>query len=334
MPSGFVSAGNWIIDHVKLIHAWPSEETLSNILSEFKGTGGAPYNVLLGLRAFDSSIPLTGVGVIGDDADGDFIENDLRTRNIDFHLRRSANLPTSYTDVMTVQSTGRRTFFHNRGGNAEFVPDDIPWDNLEARYFHFGYLLLLDAMDAEDPEYGTPAARVLATARAKGMITSVDVVSESGDRFARISRPALPHTDLLICNEIEAGRIAGIELRPGGAYARERLHEAAETLLGMGVNVGVVIHAVEGGYALMKSGEEAYQPSLKLPPGYIAGGAGAGDAFCTGFLYGTHEDWPLQRRLLLAVCAAAANLSDPTCTGGIRGLDETLELGIMYRPEG
>ena len=74
---GIAAAGNWIIDHVKLIDVWPSEETLCNILDERRGSGGAPYNVLLDLHALDPSLPLTAIGVLGQDADGDFIEHDL-----------------------------------------------------------------------------------------------------------------------------------------------------------------------------------------------------------------------------------------------------------------
>jgi hypothetical protein len=51
-------------------------------------------------------------------------------------------------------------------------------------------------------------------------------------------------------------------------------------------------------------------------------------------LLGLHEAWDLQRCLLTGVCAAAASLSDPTCTGGMKPLAviETLKKKYGVRP--
>lgn len=327
---GIAAAGNWIVDNVKIIDTWPEQETLANILDERKGTGGAPYNVLMDLAAMQAPFPLTAIGVLGCDADGDDIERKMRGREVSCLFRRSEKLKTSYTDVMTVRGTGRRTFFHNRGANAELAPQDVPLDELDCRIFHLGYLLLLESMDADDAEYGTAAARLLAEARMRGIHTSVDVVSEASDRFQRIARPALPHIDTLICNEIEGGLIAGIDIRPGDALDRGTMSRAAATLLELGVNETVVLHAPEGGYARDKAGREWFRRSLRLPPGYIQGSAGAGDAFCAGYLFGAHEGWAMEERLTLAVCAAAASLSDPTCSAGMCPLNEVLALAEQY----
>jgi sugar/nucleoside kinase (ribokinase family) len=89
----------------------------------------------------------------------------------------------------------------------------------------------------------------------------------------------------------------------------------------------VVIHAPEGGYARLKTGEETFVRSLILPEGFIQGAAGAGDAFCAGYLLGLHEAWPMEKRLALAVRAAAASLTHPTCTAGMRPLAELWKMG-------
>ena len=69
---------------------------------------------------------------------------------------------------------------------------------------------------------------------------------------------------------------------------------------------------------------------MKLPPKYIAGTAGAGDAFCAGVLYGLHEDWGLQRCLLTGVCIAAASLAEATCTAGVKSLSTSLGLARKF----
>jgi sugar/nucleoside kinase (ribokinase family) len=160
----------------------------------------------------------------------------------------------------------------------------------------------------------------------------VDVVSEDSDRFARIVTPALKYVDYCILNEIEAGKTAGFKIRqPDGTLDTVSLRHAAGALLQQGVRELVVIHFPEGGFARTRKGEDVWQSSLNLPDKYIAGTAGAGDAFCAGVLLGLHEGWELKRCLEAGVCAAAASLSEPTCTGGMKPLAACLALAKKYK---
>jgi len=329
---GLLAGGNWIIDQVKLIDVYPQPEQLGNIRGQSQGTGGAPYNVLIDLARVGAPFPLMAAGLVGQDVLGDQILADCRRHRIDVrHLTKTSRAPTSYTDVMTEQAQGRRTFFHARGANALWRGDALDFAKLRPRIFHLGYLLLLDALDQSDPRYGTKAARLLAQAQAAGVKTSVDVVSEDSDRFSRIVTPALKHVDYCILNEIEAGKTTGFHIRmPEGRLDLAALKAAAGALLAQGVRELVVIHFPEGGYARTRNGTEVWQPALKLPVGYIAGTAGAGDAFCAGVLLGLHEQWELQRSLLTGVCLAAASLSHPTCTAGVKSLKAALALAKKH----
>ena len=232
---------------------------------------------------------------------------------------------------MTEQGHGRRTFFHARGANALWRADDVDFERIPPRIFHLGYLLLLDMLDQPDTKFGTKAARLLAAAQAAGVKTSVDVVSEDSDRFARIVNPALKHVDYCILNEIEAGKTTGFKIRePNGRLDLVALRHAAGALLQQGVREVVVIHFPEGAFARTRKGEDVWQSSLKLPPNYIGGTAGAGDAFCAGVLIGLHENWELGRSLLTGVCVAAASLADATCTAGVRSLSSSLALARKF----
>src|SRR6266436_5430660 len=202
---GLLSGGNWIVDQVKLIDVYPQPEQLGNIRAQSQGTGGAPYNVLVDLAKSGAPFPLFAAGLVGDDALGEHILDDCRSHKIDVRfLGRTSKAPTSYTDVMTEQGHGRRTFFHARGANAHWRGDDLDFRKTRPRIFHLGYWLLLEALAHHDSRFGTKAARLLAGARAAGVKTSVDVVSEDTDRFARIVNPALKQVDYCILNEIEA----------------------------------------------------------------------------------------------------------------------------------
>ncbi len=329
---GILAGGNWIIDQVKIIDVYPEPEKLGNILSQSQGTGGGPYNVLIDLAKSGVSFPLFGAGLVGKDALGEQILADCRQHKIDTHwLTQTNKAPTSFTDVMTERGTGRRTFFHARGANALWDGAALNFKKSRARIFHLAYLLLLDGLDLPDETFGTKTAKLLSQAQAAGMKTSVDVVSEDSARFARVVGPALKYTDYCILNEFEAGKTTGFKLRGAdGRLDTVTLRHAAGALLQQGVKELVVIHFPEGAFARNRRGEDVWQAALKLPAKYIAGTAGAGDAFCAGVLLGLHEGWELQRCLLTGVCIAAASLSDPTCTAGVKSLASSLALAKKF----
>jgi sugar/nucleoside kinase (ribokinase family) len=329
---GILAGGNWIIDQVKLIDVYPKPEQLGNIQGQSEGTGGAPFNVLMDLAKSGAPFPLLGAGLVGKDALGAEILRICREQKIDTrHINTTQTAPTSYTDVMTEAKGGRRTFFHARGANALWKGEDLNFQRVKPRIFHLGYLLLLDSLDKPDAKYGTAAARLLAKAQAAGVKTSVDVVSEESDRFAKIVNPALKHVDYCILNEIEAGNTTGFKIRqPNGELNSTALRRAAGALLQSGVRELVTIHFPEGAFAQTRSGQDVWQSSLKLPNDYIAGTAGAGDAFCAGMLYGLHENWDLKRCLFTGVCLAAASLADPTCTAAVGPLSKSLALSKKF----
>jgi sugar/nucleoside kinase (ribokinase family) len=332
--SGVLAGGNWIIDQVKMVDVYPQREQLANIRSQSQGTGGAPFNVLVDLARMKAPFALSAAGLVGKDMLGEEILAICKKHKIDTKLLAATNqAPTSYTDVMTELGNGRRTFFHQRGANALWAAEDLKFSRTKARIFHLGYLLLLDALDEPDKTLGTRAARLLSQAQEAGLKTSVDVVSEDSDRFAKVVSPALKYVDYCILNEIEAGKTTGFKIRQAdGTFDRVSVKHAAGALLQMGVKEVVVIHFPEGAFARTRKGEDFWQSSLNLPPKYIAGTAGAGDAFCAGVLFGLHEAWELNKCLLTGVCAAAASLSDPTCTNGMVELSACLALARKYRP--
>ena len=328
---GILGAGNWIVDHVKLIDAWPHQDTLANIISESRGTGGSPCNILIDLAKLGTDFPLIGAGIIGQDEPGDWILETCKNVGVSTAMiQRTIDQPTSYTDVMTVASTGRRTFFHQRGANTLFDVDSICLDNCDAKIFHLGYLLLLDKLDQPSPEFGTRAAELLQNASKLGFITSVDVVSEESCRFARIVLPALPYLDIIFLNEFEAGQALSVKIRQGDKIDVAVLLKSAETLLAAGVRRWVIIHFPEGALAISRNGQRLFQPSLKMPPNQIAGAVGAGDAFAAGLLLGYHDELTMKDCLVNGVCAAAASLRHPSTSGSVENISACLALGNEF----
>lgn len=325
---GIAVAGNMIVDILYPITGIPKPGELTTITDGIsRSSGGALCNVIVDLARLDPDLPLTALGRLGTDAEGDFVLEKLRVHtNIDAsHVRREGL--TSFTAVMADTVTKQRTFFHYRGANARFCEADIDWDSVDAKILHIGYILLLDALDEPDGEYGTKLARLLYTAQKRGIRTSIDVVSEAGDRFRRVVPPALRYTDYCVINEVEAEASTGVPLRGSdGALLVENLSEALRRLKELGVSRWVVIHSPEGGFGLDESGGYVALKSLPLQDGYIKGTVGAGDAFCAGVLCGAYHGWTLEKAVELGIAAAACSLSESGATEGVRSVSEAMEL--------
>lgn len=330
--SGIVAAGNWIVDKTKIIDGYPTQDSLANIELEECNNGGGPFNILCDLAKLGATFPLQGVGLIGSDAEGDWVLDHCQAVGIDASLLgRHPTAPTSYTDVMTVRSSGRRTFFHQPGANRHLAAGHFDWPKMNARIFYLGYIGLLDALDAADPEHGTLAARVLHEAGKRGFLRVVDLVSVERPDYAEVVSPALPEIDILVCNEVEAERITGHATRDeSDRHLESGLRDAAQALLRGGVGRWVVIHLSEGAYARSTTGEEIWQGRVKLPKEQIVGAAGAGDAFAAGLLLGIHEDWKMPQSLQMGVCTAAASLRSASTSGGITSASESLSLGDVW----
>ena len=330
--TGLLAGGNWLVDHVKLLDAWPAQDALANITAVSAGNGGGPYNVLKDLARLGAPFPLAGIGLVGDDADGRAILADCAAHRLGTaQLRTVPGARTGNTDVMTVAATGRRTFFHDRGANALLAPEHFDFSAAREKIFHLAYLLLLTALDAPGPDGRARAAAVLARARAAGLRTSLDCVSASPEKFRATVAPVLPEVDILFCNDWEAEQLTGLALGRGTALDRPAVEKSARALVALGVREVALVHFPEGACACSAAaGEIFWQPAVRLPPAEIAGTAGAGDAFAAGVLLGLHEDWPLPRALELGVCAAAASLRHPTCSETVAPVAACLALGARF----
>lgn len=322
---GIIGVGNWLVDSIKFIDVYPTKGNLTNIHRVEEGLGGCAHNVLVDLAKLQSGLPLYAGGCIGRDAYGQMVLDAIEEHGLDgSSMVIRDDVATSYTDVMSeIGGTATRTFFHCRGANAALSPEMVLAADCPAKIFHLGYLLLLDQMDAEDPEYGVVAARVLKALQEKGYKTSVDVVSEESDRFRKIVLPCLKYTDYLIINEVEAGACCSDKLRDEqGNILIDKVEAAAVKLMEGGVGELCVIHFPEGGFAISKDGKPCYMPTDMLPLDQIVSSVGAGDAFCAGSLYAIHEGYDLESMLSFANACARFNLSSGTSTGGAPTLEQ------------
>jgi len=333
MGKGICFAGNMIVDCMYHCERYPKASELTHLYEGIEfSTGGSVCNSGLDFAKLDPDTRVMLSGIAGHDKQGDFMLEELsKYPNVDLsQVRRDGE--TSYTIVMNDESNKTRSFFVYDGAGLHYGEESIDWDNLDVDIFHIGYILLLPHLDEENAEYGSNMAKLLARVQSMGIRTSIDVVSETGDRFTRLVTPALKYTDYCIINEIEAQQTTGILLRDeNDVLHTENFKAALLKLKELGVKTWAVIHCPEIGAGLDENNNYYEMPSLKLPKGYIAGTTGAGDAFCSGVLVAAENNKGMEYALKLGACAAAQSLSQVSATGGVSTAEEALRLYELYK---
>lgn len=328
---GIVCGGCWIVDYNNSINHWPEQETLSVIVSRETRCGGPSHNLAVDLARLGAPFSLWGIGVVGDDDGGRLLLDACREHAIDHrHIRAVPGVCTSHTDVMTVQSTGKRTFFHHQGANALVAPSDFDFSDIPARILHLGAPGIHERMDSASGEDANGWVTVLRKARAAGLRTNLEMISGDPEILRRDTLPCLPYLDSLVINDFEAGALAGVEVVKDGVTSIEGARRAASILMTKGPMEVVVIHFPDGCVAASRDGRVLVLPSVQVPPEAIKGANGAGDAFAAGVLFGLHEAWSLEDSLRLALCSAASALRSVSTTGSVGTVKECLELGEKW----
>ncbi len=330
---GFVCCGSWAVDRIKLIDRWPEQEKLAQISGNDKQGGGSAHNLGVDIRKLDSTMPVDAIGLLGDDSDGDFLLKQAGAIGIDTtQLHRTDGAATSYTDVMSVTTTGRRTFFHHVGTNDLLTPDHFDFSATNCRVLHLGLLGLHRCLDNPWKEDANGWVTILKKAKSAGLDTNVELVTIEGERVRQACLPCLAYLDTLIVNDHEIGGLAAIPTVRDGQTDRIRCREAAQAVLEEGNMRLVAVHFPEGAICVAADGQVFESKSVPVPPEGIGSTVGAGDAFAAGMLYALHEGWPIRNALELAHAVAASSLRSQTAVGSVVDVDSCLEMAGLTRP--
>jgi sugar/nucleoside kinase (ribokinase family) len=329
--SGILCGGTCTVDRNKRIDHWPREEAVAEILEEARCGGGPALNVSVALRGLSAQLPIEVIGVVGDDDDGRFVRATIRDKGMETsRLLTIDRAPTSFTEVMAVLSTGRRTFFHRPGVSAFLSPDHFDFEGTRARLLHVGYPGLHEIMDGPWDDDSNGWVTVLKRAKAAGLETNLEFASVGPERITAIGRPCLPYLDHLIVNDAEIGGLAGVETVRHGVTDVDACRIAAASVLAAGAMQTVIVHFPLGAVAISRDGSTVDQPSVAVPPVEIVASNGAGDAFTAGVLFAIHENWPLEKALELGHAAGAASLRSLSTTESVIDHEACLALADRW----
>ena len=328
---GILTGGTWCADHNKLVSHWPSEEEVVEILSNDVRGGGSACNLAVDMKRLDADLPVSTIGLIGDDEDGKILLAEVDAAGIERSgLVVAKNGRTSYTDAFTTLTSGRRTHLYLPGTAAELKPDHFDFSSTNARILHLGLPGVHPRMDIAWGDDSNGWVTVLKEAKRAGVATNLELNSIAADKIAELVRPCLEHLDLLVVNDYEIAAVAGSAVKAGTEVNAKHCVEAARRVLELGAMQLVVVHFPRGAVALSTDGAEFSIPSVSVPSDAIQGTNGAGDAFAAGLIYGLHENWSIKDSILLGHASAAASMRGLGTTDTVVPWRECLGLASQW----
>src|SRR6202790_3918274 len=225
-----LSAGIIVADHVCTpIPRLPAAGHLVMADRMLLTIGGCAANAAVDLVKME--VPTAVVGRVGGDVFGRVVADMLRGHGVDVSaIAVSVQADTSQTLIVNVAGEDRR-FINTFGANAEFRAGDIPLDRVaRCRVLYVGGYLIMPNLNQEE------LIPVFAAARQAGARTVLDVATPGpADYLSRLDR-LLPHVDVFLPNDHEAGLITG---------ERDPLRQA-ETFHRMGAGTAIVTLGGDG----------------------------------------------------------------------------------------
>jgi sugar/nucleoside kinase (ribokinase family) len=228
--------------------------------------GGCGSNVAIGLCAL--GIPTALVGRIGDDDAAYLVNRYWRKVGLDTrYIRRMKGLPTG-TSVGLIDRDCQPRFVHTSGANKTLNPNALQIEKFirdGARSLHIGGFFVLPGL-----MQGNLDAK-LAQAHGHGILTSLDVVRSIRMADTALLWACMPHLDVFLCNQTEAGRLTG-ESEP---------KQAARALRSKGAGTVIVKLGSQGCLLACAGGVEQIEGEATVR---VVDTTGAGDAFAAGML--------------------------------------------------
>jgi len=258
------------------------------------------------------------VGVVGDDAFGQFMLQAMAARGVD--VSACTVDPTLPTGATVILSSGRdRAILTALGTIGALDIDDVP-DRLlaRARHLHLSCYYLQEKSRARFPAF-------FGAARRNGLTTSFDTNWDPTEQWDGGVLDLLEATDVFLPNEAEATRIARIA--DPEAAARSLAGHAGRDESDGGPIV-VVKQGADGALACRATGETTHVSAMPVDP---IDTTGAGDSFDAGFLRAWLDGRTIAESLeLAAACGALSTRS----VGGVDGqptLDEANAAVLAWR---
>jgi sugar/nucleoside kinase (ribokinase family) len=246
------------------------------------------------------------VGGIGYDDMGDWVLMKLAQYGVDTGLMQRCEGFTTSSSLVTTRPDGARPALHKRGATDAFFIDDAQIDDLlDTRILHVGGVGLMNRMD----DAGR-TAEVMAEAKRRGVITTLDVFASTADDLPKVAR-LLPHTDYFLPSEEEAQALSGmIDNR-----------DLAQFLINKGAGCVILTLGADGAFYLHRDGTEFHTPAFQVE---VKCTCGCGDCFNGGFATGLIKGLSAPDAVQMAQASSAQNATGLGSQAGVKDYATTL----------
>lgn len=229
-------------------------------------------NAAVDMKKLGADVAL--LGMVGNDGFGSFLTGELKKLGFTTDGIKVSDTDATSASVVLVDPSGERTFLHCLGSNGKFTDTDVNFDVIaDSKVVFVAGTMLMPDFDGE------PCARVLKKCKEMGKITVLDSAWDDTGRWMDVLRPCMPYIDYFIPSIDEARMFAN---------GLEKVEDIADYFFDLGVQHVAIKVGKDGCYVReTKEAEGVTIPTyLGIKP---ADTTGAGDSFCSGFLYGlTH----------------------------------------------
>ena len=269
--------------------------------------------ILPGGDAFNESVVLSRlghrvglVGRVGRDHFSEMLLSAARDNGVDVSNVRMGGEPNTSVSILLIQKDGSRSFCTYKGANGQFSISDVDLALLErTRIVSIGGLFAMPAFD------GAGAEELLAQAKKRGVLTSVDTKHDTlGIGLAGVAG-MLRHTDYFLPSYDEAARMTG----------ERDVALIADALLDSGARNVVIKLGGDGCYL------STPECRLAIPPvrADAVDTTGAGDNFVAGFLTGLSRGWQPQRCAHFANAVGSLSTTKVGSVTAVRSMEQVLQ---------
>lgn len=265
-------------------------------------SGAAGAAVIAGAKV---GLSTRAVGGVGEDLMGDWVLQRLQHFGVDTaHMSRYADTSTS-ASIVTTRKDGSRPALHVKGATSVFTIDEAALDAVtDAKVLHLGGVGLMDALD------GAGTARLMAHAKARGVVTTVDVFAGSQDDLPDV-QAVLPYTDYFIPSIEEAEALSGMNDIP----------RMVSFFLEKGAQCCIFTLGAHGAYYHHRDGTRIQVPAHDID---VKCTCGCGDVFNAGIATALVRGMPPKEALRFASAMSALNATGLGSQAGIKDFDQVV----------
>lgn len=280
--------------------------------------GGSAANTIYGLARLGVNSGFTGV--VGDDAEGEVLLQDLQQAGVDISQIRVKRKAKTGSVLCLSDRLGRRSLYVAPGANSLLATDD-----LELAYINQAKLLHLSSF-ADDKQF-----KILLELIDK-LDLSIKVSFAPGALYAakglKALAPILSKTYVLFINQGEMQQLTGEGVITGAKICLNHGCRIVVVTLGRGIRLELDKEGVTTTSYIRDANNEYTIEPISQDIGVQVDTTGAGDAFATGFLYGLLKGKDLKQCGQLGDIVAQFSI---TKLGARQGLPNFTELAKRYR---